>query len=114
MLIMLLKILVVVILFIIAVSCIGSNDDSLIFSNEDITNDVYEKLFIKYVFAIDEREPRWIDYSLRELKRGYRNYSDNPRALSTLSLLEEVSLGMHPEISKLLLSCSKYQKRGVL
>ena len=111
---MLIKIIIALIVFIVAVLWIGESDDSLIFTSEDLTNDEYEKLFIKYVYTIDNREPRWIAYSLRELKRGYRNYSDNPRALSTLELLEEVSLGMHPEMQDLLLSLSKYQKRGVL
>lgn len=106
---------IVILICIIAVLCIGEPDDNMDFLDSDaLSNAEFERLFILYVNKIDKRKPSWIDFSLRELKRNYRSYNDNPRALSTLELLKETSMGQHPEVADFLLTCSKYQKKGMI
>ena len=81
---------------------------------DEMSNAEYEKLFTKYVYQIDRREPQWVKASLRELKRGYSYYWENPRALSTLELLEETCNGEHPEIRQFILSCNKNRKKKLI
>lgn len=83
-------------------------------ASDEISNKEYEALFKKYVYIIDNRHPQWIDASLRELKRGYSYYWENPRAMSTLELLEEACNGEHPDIVRFILSCNKYRKKRML
>ena len=97
-----------------AVLCIGSHDNNLDFCDENnLTNEEFERLFKDSIREIDARNPQWITNTLRGLKRGYTTYSDNTRALSTLSLLQEASQGDNPEFCAYILSCSSYRKKDI-
>lgn len=79
-----------------------------------ITNEEYEIKFKYLILKIDNRNPKWIDASLKQLKRGYSYYWQNARAIAMLKLLEETVNGEHPEIEKFILSCNKYRKKAML
>lgn len=81
---------------------------------DEMSNEDYVAMFTCYVNKIDNRQPKWIEASLRELKRGYTYYSDNPRAMSTLELLQEASEGKRPEVVKFIMSCNQYRKKSLL
>lgn len=79
-----------------------------------ITNEEYEARFKELVYMIDSREPKWINASLRQLKKGYSYYWQNARAIAMLKVLEETTRGEHPEVERFILSCNKYRKKAMI
>lgn len=91
--------------------CIGysfGQNNTADYDFDRMSNKEYEFRFISLVTQIDSsKNIAWIGQALDLLKADYRHYHENPRAMSTLDLLEEAVNEDNSMISNFIKSCGR-------
>lgn len=74
---------------------------------EEITDKEFESRFVYSVSRIDKGNINWTIKSLKSMKKGYKHYSDNHKALSILRVLENGVKQKDNTVIQYIKSCHK-------
>lgn len=100
--------LVIIIVSIAAGYLLGKSETKFDYYENSMSDNEYEFRFISLVSQIDSsKNITWIGQALDMLKADHRHYYENPRAMSTLDLLEEAVNEDNGMITNFIKSCGR-------
>lgn len=104
---MYIALIVIIVVSIAAGYVIGRSEQDYDYYGDTMSDKEYEFRFVSLVTQIDDSNITWIGKALDMLKSDYDHYHENPRAMSTLDLLEEAVNEDNGMILNFIKSCGR-------